>query len=74
MALQEVDINTERSGKVNQAAQLALKTGLKSFYFAKAIDHEGGDYGVAILSKYTLDDIRTYRLPMDSATRGEPGC
>lgn len=72
VALQEVDINTERSGKVNQAAQLALKTGLKSFYFAKAIDHEGGDYGVAILSKFPLDDINTYRLPMDSATKGEP--
>ncbi len=72
VALQEVDINTERSGKVNQAAQLALKTGLKSFYFAKAIDHEGGDYGVAILSKYPLDDIQTYRLPMDAATKGEP--
>ncbi|MGE9313253.1 endonuclease/exonuclease/phosphatase family protein [Niabella sp. CJ426] len=72
VALQEVDINTARSGKVNQAAQLALKTGLKSFYFAKAIDHEGGDYGVAILSKYPLDDINTYRLPMDSATKAEP--
>lgn len=72
VALQEVDINTIRSGKVNQAAQLALKTGLKSFYFAKAIDHEGGDYGVAILSKFPLSDIHTYRLPMDAATKGEP--
>lgn len=72
VALQEVDINTARSGKVNQAAQLALKTGLKSFYFAKAIDHEGGDYGVAILSRFPLDDINTYRLPMDSSTKAEP--
>lgn len=72
VALQEVDINTIRSGKVNQAAQLALKTGLKSFYFAKAIDHEGGDYGVAILSKFPLSDINTYRLPMDSSTKAEP--
>lgn len=72
VALQEVDINTQRSGKVNQAAQLALKTGLKSFYFAKAIDHDGGDYGVAILSKYPLNDIQTYALPMDAATKGEP--
>ncbi|ULT41286.1 endonuclease/exonuclease/phosphatase family protein [Niabella defluvii] len=72
VALQEVDINTGRSGKVNQAAQLALKTGLKSFYFAKAIDHDGGDYGVAILSKYPLSDMKTYRLPMDSATQESP--
>lgn len=72
VALQEVDVNTGRSGKINQAAELALKTGLPSFYFAKAIDHDGGDYGVAILSKYALEDMKTYRLPMDPVIGGEP--
>ncbi|MCH5598200.1 endonuclease/exonuclease/phosphatase family protein [Niabella ginsengisoli] len=72
VALQEVDVNTGRSGKVNEAAQLALKTGMKSFYFAKAIDHDGGDYGVAILSKYPLTETETHHLPMDTTTGGEP--
>lgn len=72
VGLQEVDINTARSGTINQAAELALKTGLTSYYFAKAIDYDGGDYGVAILSKYPLSDMKTYQLPMDNNMQGEP--
>ncbi|WP_346238411.1 endonuclease/exonuclease/phosphatase family protein [Niabella insulamsoli] len=71
VALQEVDVNTGRSGRIDEAVLLAQKTGMKAFYFAKAIDHDGGDYGVAILSKYPLSETQTFRLPMDSATKGE---
>lgn len=64
VALQEVDVNTERSGKgKNQAQQLAALTGMK-FYFSKAIDHQGGDYGVAVLSKYKIEDSVRYALPI----------
>jgi endonuclease/exonuclease/phosphatase family metal-dependent hydrolase len=64
VALQEVDVNTERSGKgKNQAQQLAALTGMK-FYFSKAIDHQGGDYGVAVLSKYDIEDSVRYALPI----------
>lgn len=64
VALQEVDVNTERSGKgKNQAQQLAALTGMK-FYFSKAIDHQGGDYGVAVLSKYQIEDSVRYALPI----------
>ncbi|HEY0669015.1 MAG TPA: endonuclease/exonuclease/phosphatase family protein [Sphingobacteriaceae bacterium] len=71
VALQEIDVNTKRSGRYNQAEELANKLNMK-FFFAKAIDHEGGDYGVAILSKYPLSDSQIYRLPTDAATKGEP--
>jgi endonuclease/exonuclease/phosphatase family metal-dependent hydrolase len=72
VGLQEIDVNTIRSGKgKNQAQELALKTGM-NFYFAKAIDHEGGDYGVAILSRYTIEEPKVYKLPTDPATKGEP--
>lgn len=72
VGLQEIDVNTIRSGKgQNQAQQLALKTGME-FYFAKAIDHEGGDYGVAILSRYKILEPKVYKLPTDPATKGEP--
>ena len=72
VALQEVDVHTKRSGKtVNQAEELAHKTGMY-FYFAKAIDFEGGDYGVAILSKFPLSSPLTYHLPVAAGTRGEP--
>lgn len=71
VALQEIDVNTVRSGGVNQADLIAEKTGM-NVYFAKSIDHDGGDYGVAILSKYPLSKTKTERLPSDAATKGEP--
>lgn len=61
VALQEVDVNTKRSGNVNQAAYLAEKLGMH-FYFAKAIDHGGGDYGVAVLSKFPIEDQNTLKF------------
>lgn len=53
VALQEVDVNINRSGNLNQAEYLAKKLNMH-FYFAKAIDHDGGDYGVAVLSKHPI--------------------
>lgn len=72
VALQEVDVNTERSGKgKNQAEELARLTGMH-FYFAKAIDHQGGDYGVAVLSKFPVLDSIRYPLPLPEGIKGEP--
>lgn len=68
--LQEVDVNTGRS-KMNEAVTLAEKTKM-NFYFAKAIDHDGGDYGVAILSRYPLHGGTTHPLPTAAGTKGEP--
>ena len=71
VALQEVDVNTIRAGKINQASLLAEKLKM-NFFFAKAIDHEGGDYGVAILSKYPLSESVIHRLTTQEGTKGEP--
>jgi endonuclease/exonuclease/phosphatase family metal-dependent hydrolase len=71
VALQEVDMNIRRSGGVNQAAEIARKLGMK-FVFGKAIDFDGGEYGLAILSKHPLSDPLIYKLPTDSASKGEP--
>lgn len=70
VALQEVDVNTKRSGNINQAVLLAQKLKM-NFYFAKAIDHDGGDYGVAILSRFPLSEQKTYKLPKNSSARAE---
>lgn len=73
VAVQEVDVNTGRSGNINQAEQLALKAGYKSFYFAKAMDYDGGQYGILILSKYPLANTKTYMLPRTEGNNsGEP--
>lgn len=71
IALQEIDVNTGRSGHINEAEQLALKAGYKSFFFAKAIDFDGGQYGVAILSKYPLSGMKVHALPTDETAGGE---
>ncbi len=49
VALQEVDVKTERSGGVDQASVLGRLTGMREV-FGRAIDFAGGEYGNAILS------------------------
>lgn len=72
VALQEVDVYTGRSGKTShQAEHLALRTGMKA-YFAKAIAYDGGEYGVAILSKLPMEAMKNTSLPTAVGTGGEP--
>ena len=64
VALQEIDVNTERSGKgVHQAKRLAELLGMTCF-FSKAIDHQGGEYGVAVLSRFPILDSGSLSLPI----------
>lgn len=56
VALQEVDIHTERSGKIDIAKILSEKTGLKFTAFGKNLEFEGGEYGNAILSRYPIEN------------------
>ncbi|WP_266202714.1 endonuclease/exonuclease/phosphatase family protein [Pontibacter kalidii] len=70
LALQEVDAYTERSGTVNQAQAIASKLQM-SYFFAKAIDYKGGEYGVAILSKYPISETVVHRLPTKAGSGGE---
>ncbi|MCS4267936.1 endonuclease/exonuclease/phosphatase family protein [Serratia sp. BIGb0163] len=62
VALQEVDKLTGRSGKLDQAEELAKLTGMH-VVFGRAIDYDGGEYGLAFLSKYPLYDSKIYPLP-----------
>jgi endonuclease/exonuclease/phosphatase family metal-dependent hydrolase len=63
IALQEVDVNTKRSGAtVNQVEELAKLTGMH-YFFAKAINLQDGEYGVAILSKYPIKETFRIELP-----------
>lgn len=71
IALQEVDVNTGRSGKINQAEIIARALGM-NFFFAKAINHDGGDYGVCILSKFPISETKINRLTTINETKGEP--
>lgn len=71
VGLQEIDVNTLRSGKqINQAAELGKLTGMH-YYFAKGIDFQGGDYGIAILSRFPIIKAEKLALPMKPDVGGE---
>lgn len=72
VALQELDIKNRRSGiALDQAAELGNLTGMHHF-FAKGIDFQDGQYGVAILSKYPILQSERFALPMTDDPGGEP--
>lgn len=62
--LQEVDQLTRRSGKVDQPAVLAERTGFH-VAFGSALDYDGGEYGIAVLSRWPITDDTLIHLPVD---------
>jgi endonuclease/exonuclease/phosphatase family metal-dependent hydrolase len=62
--LQEVDQGTRRSGNVDQPAVLAAGTGFH-VAFGSALDYDGGEYGVAILSRWPIASDTLIHLPVD---------
>ena len=74
VGLQEVDSVCNRSGKIDQIKFLAQKTGM--FYaYASHFPFDGGSYGIGILSRYPLSDVKDHRIILtsdgksDAATR-----
>lgn len=61
VALQEVDRNTTRADGVDQLTVLAEATGLVPTW-GKALDFDGGEYGVALLSRAA--PLRTQVVPL----------
>ncbi len=57
VALQEVDHNTTRTGKIDQMSKLVEMTGLDG-YFGRASDYAGGEFGNVILSRLPEIKIR----------------
>ena len=62
VALQEVDKNTIRTGKVNQDIELSRLTKMNSG-FGSNITFQGGQYGNAILSKFPIIKNKNFLLP-----------
>lgn len=68
--LEEVDRGTERSGQVDQLRELERLTGLYGA-FGKSLNVQGGDYGVATLSRWPIDSAEVVPLRTDPpADRG----
>lgn len=66
VALQEVDRFTRRAGGVDQVEVLSRLTGLRFSHFFRTTSMHGGDYGLAVLSRYPLSGLDARELP----TRG----
>ena len=69
IALQEVDHTCTRSGKIDQAAVLGNLLGMHH-RFGKFMDFQGGQYGLAILSRFPVQKSIRHQL----APGAEPRC
>ncbi|MFT7486617.1 MAG: endonuclease/exonuclease/phosphatase family metal-dependent hydrolase [Candidatus Paceibacteria bacterium] len=68
VTLQEVDNGCSRSGGVQQAAWLAEACGMYSA-FGAFMPYQGGEYGMAVLSRHPILDSHNLRLPDGSEPR-----
>jgi len=62
VALQEVDLRTERAHKMDLVLELAKRTNMIPL-FGKAMDYDGGEYGEGILSRYSFSMTKNHALP-----------
>ena len=62
VALQEIDNSTERTKKVDQAKELGRMTDMHPV-FGRFFDYQGGEYGMAVLSKNKPSEVKNHRLP-----------
>lgn len=62
--LQEVDRRTTRSGGVDQLAELERRTGFRGV-FGRTLDYQGGEYGIALLSRWPIRDDTLIALRVD---------
>lgn len=64
VALQEVDLGSSRAGGLDQTAVLAERTGLPYHAHFRTTDLFGGAYGIALLSRFPLEAMEQYPLPV----------
>lgn len=69
VALQEIDKNCERSGKIDIAASMGEMLNMEH-RFGKFMAFQGGEYGLATLSRWPIKESVRHELP----TGAEPRC
>ena len=68
IALQEVDWNARRSGVVNQASVLGEELGMHAA-FGPFMQFQGGQYGMAFLSRHPICSVESVVLPEGNEPR-----
>src|SRR5437762_4423256 len=71
VGLQEVDRGVERTQRIDEIAEIARMTKM-NYAFAFNLRYQGGQYGVAILSRYPImaTDHRLYQNTREAERRG----
>ena len=69
VALQEVDVQTRRGNFVDDPGELAAALGFH-YAFAASIKWDEGHYGLAVLSRWPLSQVKRHRV--DSTPEAEP--
>jgi endonuclease/exonuclease/phosphatase family metal-dependent hydrolase len=62
VGLQELDRGTRRAGDVDQPALIGAATGL-FVHFGRAIDHDGGEYGIGLATRRPPHRVDRLELP-----------
>lgn len=62
VAMQEVDFKANRSKRYDLATEIGWRTHMVPL-FGKAMDFDGGEYGEAVLSRYSILNSRVVALP-----------
>lgn len=62
VALQEVDKDVARSGNIDIAEILGAQLGMHH-EFSRFMPHQGGEYGLAVLSNFPIVEARVHALP-----------
>jgi len=68
VALQEVDVGVERSGRIHELRQLAKLTGMAARY-GPTQHYQGGLFGNAVLTRLPILDVAIHPLPYTEATK-----
>jgi len=69
VCLQELDDHLPRSGFRSQPREIEGATGLR-FVFQRTIDLRLAGYGIAIGTRFPVEEIRTHTLPSEGEPRG----
>jgi endonuclease/exonuclease/phosphatase family metal-dependent hydrolase len=69
VALQEVDLGTQRSGGADQPAQLSQLTGMSVSFVPSLLSFDGGQYGLALLSRYPIRSATRHALRSSAEQR-----
>nr|AYM53945.1 endonuclease/exonuclease/phosphatase family protein [Corallococcus coralloides] len=70
VALQEVDVGSTRAGGLDQVEELSRLTGLPYRAHFRTTELYGGAYGIALLSRFPLEALAQYPLPVPA--KAEP--